>query len=65
MHYCSLPVAKACKPTRRRLLMLWVAFRSLMVKVKIAWSFYQARHSFGGSNPGGCASAQTRRRICC
>ncbi len=57
LHYCSLPVAKACKPTRRRLLVLWVAFRSLMVKVKIAWSFYQVRHSFGGSNPGGCFCA--------
>ena len=33
MYYCSLPVAKACKPKRRRLLQAWVAFRSLMVKV--------------------------------
>ena len=39
--YCSLPAAKACKPTRRRLLKFWMAFRSLMVKIKIAWSFYQ------------------------
>ena len=41
MHYCSLPVAKACKPKRRVLLKVWVAVRSLMVKAKIAWSFYQ------------------------
>ena len=43
MHYLSLPLLKACKPKRRISLKLWVAFRSLMVKVKIAWSFYQAR----------------------
>ena len=43
MHYCSLPVAKACKPKRRVLLKVWVAVRSLMVKAKIAWSFYQVR----------------------
>ena len=41
MHYCSLPVAKACKPKRRVLLKVWVAVCSLMVKAKIAWSFYQ------------------------
>jgi hypothetical protein len=41
MHYCSMPAAKVCKPTRRRLLKFWMAFRSLMVKIKIAWSFYQ------------------------
>ena len=33
MHYCSLPMAKACKPKRRRLLQVWEALRSLMVKV--------------------------------
>ena len=33
MYYCSLPVAKACKPKRHRLLQAWVAFRSLMIKV--------------------------------
>ena len=41
MHYCSLPVAKACKPKRRVLLKVWMAVCSLMVKAKIAWSFYQ------------------------
>ena len=41
MHYCSLPVAKVCKPRRRVLLKVWVAVRSLLVKAKIAWSFYQ------------------------
>ena len=45
MHYCSLPVAKACKPKRRVLLKVWVAVRSLMVKAKIAWSFYQVSQS--------------------
>ena len=44
MHYCSLPVAKACKPKRRVLLKVWVAVRSLMVKAKIAWSFYQVSY---------------------
>ena len=44
MHYCSLPVAKACKPKRRVLLKVWVAARSLMVKAKIAWSFYQVSY---------------------
>ena len=33
MYYCSLPVAKACKPKRRMLLKMWETFRSLMVKV--------------------------------
>ena len=44
MHYCSLPVAKACTPKRRVLLKVWVAVRSLMVKAKIAWSFYQVSY---------------------
>ena len=34
MHYCSLPVAKACKPTRRTRLKVWVALRSFMVKAR-------------------------------
>ena len=33
MHFCSLPIAKACKPKRRRLLQVWETFRSLMIKV--------------------------------
>ena len=50
MHYCSLPVAKACKPKRRVLLKVWVAVRSLMVKAKIAWSFYQVSKSIAVAN---------------
>ena len=34
MRYCSLPAAKACKPTRRTRLKIWVALRSFMVKVR-------------------------------
>ena len=45
MRYCSLPVAKACKPKRCVLRKIWVAIRSLMVKAKIAWSFYQVSKS--------------------
>ena len=50
MRYCSLPVAKACKPKRRVLLKVWVAVRSLMVKAKIAWSFYQVSKSIAVAN---------------
>ena len=33
LYYCSLPVAKACKPKRRVLRAVWESVRSLLVKV--------------------------------
>ena len=33
LYYCSLPLAKACKPKRRVLRAVWECVRSLLVKV--------------------------------
>ena len=47
LFYCSLPVAKVCRPKRRVLRSLWEASRSLLVKLKIAWaSWFKVAHTF-------------------